>query len=213
MNQKNQIILADVNDGLNFLDNGTIDCAITSPPYWQQRDYEFDGQIGNEKNLTDYLSILNKTFLILNKKLKSEGIFFLNIGDKYISKYGYSPLGFIPYKLAYIMVQSGWILEDILIWYKPNHMPSSIKNRFTNTYEPVFVFSKETNNYYKKFINSNISKNIFNKILKIPTQSTPYEHMAVYPEKLVETLLSFGILKMELFWIHLLVQERLEKQY
>ncbi len=193
MNQKNQIILADVNDGLNFLADESIDCAITSPPYWQQRDYEFKGQIGNEENLTDYLLILNKTFLILKKKLKSEGIFFLNIGDKYISKYGYSPLGFIPYKLAYIMVQSGWILEDILIWYKPNHMPSSIKNRFTNTYEPVFVFSKETNNYYKKFINSNISKNIFNKILKIPTQPTPYEHMAVYPEKLVETLLSFGI--------------------
>ncbi|GAB6281965.1 MAG: hypothetical protein STSR0008_07090 [Ignavibacterium sp.] len=195
MNPKNQIILADVNDGLNFLTNESIDCAITSPPYWQQRDYEFDGQIGNEKNLTDYISILNKTFLILKKKLKPEGIFFLNIGDKYISKYGYSPLGFIPYKLAYLMVQSGWNLEDILIWYKPNHMPSSIKNRFTNTYEPVFVFSKEKNNYYKEFVNSRISKrkNSFNKILKIPTQPTPYEHMAVYPEKLVETLLSFGI--------------------
>jgi site-specific DNA-methyltransferase (adenine-specific) len=191
MELTNKIILGDIFDGLKSLENDLIDCAVTSPPYWGQRDYQFDGQIGNEIHYKEYIEKLVSAFLILKDKLKSQGIFFLNIGDKYISKYGNAPLGMIPYKLAYFMCKFGWKLVDTIIWYKPNHMPSSIKNRFTNTYEPVFVFAKSAKNYYEKFK----KQNSFSNILKIPTQPTPYEHMAVYPEKLIEALIGFGIPK------------------
>lgn len=50
------------------------------------------------------------------------------------------------------MKKNGWYLEDIIIWYKPNHMPSSVKDRFANTYEPVFVLAKNKINIYKKNI-------------------------------------------------------------
>jgi len=175
----NTIIHADVCSGINSLPDNSISIVITSPPYWKQRDYGFKGQIGQEETPEEYIGKLVAIFRLLRNKLKEDGVFFLNIGDKYIQRYGKSYLGLIPYKLAYFMEQDGWILNDILIWYKPNHMPSSIKDRFANTYEPIFVFSKSQSNMYKKQSN----------VLKVKLQSSEGKHIAVYPEKLVEELL------------------------
>jgi len=179
MKINDKIIFGDVFNGLNHIKNNSISVVVTSPPYWKQRDYGFNGQIGQEDTEEEYISKLISLFNKLKNKLKDEGIFFLNIGDKYSDKYGKSSLLTIPYKLAYYMTKFGWILEDIIIWYKPNHMPSSVKDRFTNTYEPIFVFSKNKNNIYKKV----------NNILKISLQSTSYKHTAVFPENLVKELL------------------------
>lgn len=179
---KNDIILyGDVYAGLNFIQNDSISVVITSPPYWQQRDYNFDEQIGQENTPNEYIGRLIKIFNILKTKLKNDGIFFLNVGDKYLNKYGKSHLLQIPYRLAYHMVNDGWYLEDIIIWYKTNHMPSSVIDRFTNTYEPIFVFSKNKNNIYK---------NEQGNILEISLQQTKWRHTAVYPEKLVFELLN-----------------------
>lgn len=182
-----QIIWADVYSGLSKLNDNSVDVAITSPPYWGQRDYGFKGQIGNELTYNEYMGKLVAIYNLLRQKLKKNGIFFLNIGDKYLSKYGKSSLGMIPYKLAYFMTLEGWILNDIIIWYKPNHMPSSIKNRFTNSYEPVFVFSKAKDNIFTER-RKNYSD--YSNILKINLQPNLYRHVAVYPENLVLNLLN-----------------------
>ncbi|HOV14210.1 MAG TPA: site-specific DNA-methyltransferase, partial [Spirochaetota bacterium] len=186
-----KIIHSDVYSGIFHLDNCSIDLAITSPPYWGQRDYGFDGQIGNEKTYIEYISKLVKIFSILKEKMSEKGVFFLNMGDKYLSKYGKSPLGLIPYKLAFFMIENGWFLNDILIWYKPNHMPSSVKNRFTNSYEPIFVLSKNKNNYFTEFSNNNSN---YSNILKINLQPSKYKHVAVYPETLVSKLIDMVML-------------------
>jgi DNA modification methylase len=182
-----KIILGDVYAGLNELEDNSIDVAITSPPYWNQRDYGIDDQIGNEETPHHYIRKLDLIFRLLKEKLKDDGVFFLNIGDKYLSKYGKSSLGLIPYKLAKEMIKSGWLLNDIIIWFKPNHMPSSIKNRFTNSYEPVFVFSKSEKNIFNE---NRYETKDYSNILKINLQPTPYKHVAVFPEKLVESLLT-----------------------
>lgn len=181
-----KIINSDVYSGLSSLLESSIDVAVTSPPYWGQRDYGFDNQIGNEDDYQEYISKLVIIFNVLRKKLSDTGVFFLNIGDKYISKYGKTPIGLIPYRLAYEMQNDGWFLNDVIIWFKPNHMPSSIKNRFINSYEPVFVFSKTRQNIYNFFIKKTGNNS---NILKIPLQPTPFKHVAVYPEKLVFELL------------------------
>jgi len=178
---KDIILHGDVYACLESLEDESISVAITSPPYWKQRDYGFKGQIGQEKKPEEYMGRLVVIFNKLRQKLKKDGIFFLNVGDKYLNKYGESHLLQIPYRLAYHMVKDGWILEDIIIWFKPNHMPSSVKNRFTNTYEPVLVFSKNKNNIYK---------HIKNNVVKIPLQQTPWKHTAVYPEQLVKEMLN-----------------------
>lgn len=182
-----KIINSDIYAGLNTIDDNSIDVVITSPPYWGQRNYGFDFQIGNEKTYIEFISKLVFIFQTLKHKLNENGVFFLNIGDKYLNKYGKTPLGLIPYKLAKHMKDSGWILNDIIIWYKPNHMPSSVKNRFVNSYEPVFVFSKNKENYFNDYIFKNLE---YSNIIDINLQPTPFKHVAVYPEKLVHKLLN-----------------------
>lgn len=187
--KQHQILYGDVWACLSTLDDDSIDCAITSPPYWSQRDYGFEGQIGCEKSLNEYIRKLLTIFNLLRSKLKPKGVFYLNIGDKYLSKYGNTPLGMIPYILVYYLKLDGWIVDDIQIWFKVNHMPSSVKNRFTNTYEPIFVLTKSESNYYSNYRNHKNSSNI----LKVPLQPVPYKHMATFPEKLIERLLEQGL--------------------
>lgn len=179
------IINADVYAGLRSLEDSSIDVAVTSPPYWGQRDYGFNGQIGNEEKPEEYIEKLVIVFGLLRNKLKKDGVFFLNIGDKYISKYGKTPLGMIPYRLAYQMAKDGWLLEDTIIWYKPNHMPSSIKNRFVNSYEPIFVFTRYDKNLYQNRLQKN---SVQTNIMKVNLQPTTFKHIATFPEKLIESL-------------------------
>jgi len=175
------ILHGDVYACLDQLDEDSITVAITSPPYWKQRDYGFEGQIGQENTSEEYIGKLVVVFNKLKQKMRDDGVFFLNVGDKYLHRYGKSHLLQIPYRLAYHMIKDGWYLEDIIIWYKPNHMPSSVKDRFTNTYEPVLIFAKSKNNIYKKGLGN---------VVKIPLQQTPWKHTAVFPEKLVEEMLN-----------------------
>lgn len=178
----NDIILhGDVYACLDQLEDNSIAVAITSPPYWKQRDYGFEGQIGQENTPEEYIGKLVVVFNKLRQKMREDGIFFLNVGDSYLQRYGKSHLLQIPYRLAYHMIKDGWYLEDVIIWYKPNHMPSSVKDRFTNTYEPVFVFAKSKNNIYRKGLGN---------VVKIPLQQTPWKHTAVFPERLVEDMLN-----------------------
>ena len=187
---EHRIIHGDVYGALRRLDDGSVDCAITSPPYWNQRNYGYNSQIGNEETVGEYFQNLTAVYSLLRRKLTGRGIFFHNIGDKYINKYGNTPLGMIPYRLAYHMRNEGWHLEDIIIWYKPNHMPSSVKNRFTNTYEPVFVFARSEDNYYADY---RMRHPEFRSFLKVPLQQVSHAHMATYPERLIENLLQLGI--------------------
>ncbi|MEA2103055.1 MAG: site-specific DNA-methyltransferase [Candidatus Cloacimonadota bacterium] len=189
---KHKIINADIFAALKSIPDNSIDIAVTSPPYWAQRNYGFDKQIGNEPTYIEFISRLVFLFNLLKRKLTDKGVFFLNIGDKYLKKYGKTPIGLIPYKLAHSMQKNGWILNDTIVWYKSNHMPSSVKNRFANSYEPVFAFSKNQNNYFKDFENENPN---YSNILNVNLQPTSFNHIATYPEKLVSSLLDMTIIK------------------
>jgi DNA modification methylase len=177
---KDVILHGDVYACLDQVEDNSVTVAITSPPYWKQRDYGFKGQIGQENTPEEYIGRLITIFNKLKEKLRKDGIFFLNVGDKYLSKYGKSHLLQIPYRLAYHLVKNGWYLEDVLIWFKPNHMPSSVRDRFTNTYEPILVLSKDKRNIYNKGSSN---------VIKVPLQQTQWKHTAIFPEKLVEELL------------------------
>ena len=164
---------------LSQLEDSSLSLVITSPPYWRQRDYGFKGQVGWESTPEDYIGRLIRVFQVLHRKLRDDGVFFLNVGDKYLSRYGKSHLLQIPYRLAYHLVHSAWRLEDVIIWYKPNHMPSPAKDRFTNAYEPVLVLTKSRKNRYFRLCS----------VVKVRLQQTPWLHTAVFPERLVEELI------------------------
>lgn len=130
---------------INLLPEKSIDLIITSPPYWQQRDYGIENQIGREATSKEYINKLLTISNGLKRVLKDTGSFFLNIGDKYNSKK--KQLLMIPSRLAIEMQNNGWVLRNQIVWYKPNHMPSPLLDRCSNTWEPVFFFVKDTENY------------------------------------------------------------------
>ncbi len=176
---RNLLLHGDVYAALRMIPSGSVKLAITSPPYWKQRDYGFEGQIGQESTPEDYIGRLASIFDLLREKLVPDGVFFLNIGDKYLQKYGKSHLLQIPYRLALEMVRRGWYLRDIIIWYKVNHMPSPAKDRFTNTYEPVLVLTKSRDSAYTGG----------SPVIKVRLEQTPWKHTAVFPEGLVRELI------------------------
>jgi len=173
------ILHGDVYSCLNVLE-GSIAVVVTSPPYWKQRDYGFEGQIGQERTPEEYIGRLVTVFRKLREKMRDDGVFFLNVGDKYLRKYGKSHLLQIPYRLTYHLIEDGWHLQDIIIWYKTNHMPSPVEDRFANTYEPIIVLTKGERSIYRDL----------GSVVKVPLQRTPWKHTAVFPERLVVEMLS-----------------------
>lgn len=139
-----KIIIDDIRDVLPNLPDESIDIVATSPPYWQQRDYDMDGQVGLEEEVDLYVEELVDIFGKLRSVLDDDGVVFLNIGDKYVDK----DKQMIPYRVAGKLQESGWAIRNVICWYKTNHMPSSIKDRFTNTWEPIFMLVKDDKDYY-----------------------------------------------------------------
>ena len=138
------ILQGDVIEQMKGLNNDSVDCIITSPPYWGQRDYDNDSQWGNEETIQNYLDNMIKWANECKRVLKNEGTLFLNIGDKY----GKKSLQMIPEKLCIKMCDNGWVLRNKIIWYKPNHCPSGVKDRFVNTWEYIYFFSKDSGKYF-----------------------------------------------------------------
>ena len=162
----NDFVSIHTGDCVNVMKNmegKSIDLIITSPPYWGQRDYKNNAQWGNESDVKDYIKNMIEWAKECHRVLKDTGCLFLNIGDKY-SKKG---LKLIPERIAIAMSDNGWILRNNIIWYKPNHMPTSVKDRFCNTYEYVYFFVKDSGKYFNYDYYSNID------VLRIAPKEKP----------------------------------------
>ncbi len=140
----NTIIQGDARVRLQQLPAGSVNCVVTSPPYFQQRDYSTDCQIGNEKSPEDYIQNLRDVFAECYRILKDDGTLWLNLGDKYDN----GDLLGMPWRVALALKQDGWLLRSDIIWYKPNAVPSSVKNRPTTDHEYVFLFARSKDYYY-----------------------------------------------------------------
>ncbi|MBA7602503.1 hypothetical protein ES703_09596 [subsurface metagenome] len=250
MNKKelpiNTVVCGDALEVMKIFPDESIDCCITSPPYWGLRDYGFEqifggvadcehewegklehnirektkhgksrttdrfygepsrkfnaniqrhqsniycskcqawkGQLGLEPTPELYIEHLTEIFNEAKRVLKKEGTLWLNIGDTYWSAKGscFNPGGgkdsietkrreiyplnrgnksdvpnlpqkcltMVPERLAWSLIQNGWILRNKIVWFKPNSMPSSVKDRFSNRWEHIFLFSKSKKYYF-----------------------------------------------------------------
>ena len=133
---------------LPYIPDNSIDCIITSPPYWQQRIYEdFDGAlidvIGLEKKPEQYVDNLLVVFREVKRILKPSGTFWLNLGDKFYNKC----LMGMPWRVAIAMENDGWILRSDIIWDQMKGTQSS-KDRFRDIYEHLFQFVKNDRYYF-----------------------------------------------------------------
>ena len=153
-NVKNTIIQGDTLEVLKQIPSNSVDMCITSPPYWNLRDYGEERQIGLEYTTKDYINKLINIFEETKRVLKDNGTLWINIRDTYskgINRCGVKnkSLSMIPERLSIKMIDNGWILRNTIIWHKPNAMPDSCKNRFTVDYEYLYMFSKNEKYYFK----------------------------------------------------------------
>lgn len=139
--------VGDSADILKSVPSNSVDCVITSPPYWQQRVYEdYDGEIsniiGSEETPEEYVESLMTVIREIKRVLKPTGTFWLNIGDKFWKKC----LMGMPWRVALAMQNEGWILRSDIIWDEMKGT-QSCRDRFRDIYEHVFQFVKG-NKYY-----------------------------------------------------------------
>lgn len=131
-----KVILGDIKRVVEILPENFIDCIITSPPYWMQRDYPHQDQIGREETPEEYVNEIATVFELLRFKLKKTGTIFLNVGYKYLN----GEFLLIPEMIALEMKNRGFMLKNKVIWYKPNAMPTPARDRFNDVYEPILYF-------------------------------------------------------------------------
>jgi site-specific DNA-methyltransferase (adenine-specific) len=209
------VLEGDSLDVLRLLPSNSVQCAITSPPYWGLRDYNINGQIGLEPTLQEFINHLVAVFNELKRVLREDGTLWLNIGDGYTSgNRGYraadkknparamtirpdTPEGLkpkdlqgIPWRLAFALQDDGWYLRSDIIWNKPNAMPESVKDRPTKSHEYLFMLTKSEQYYYNyeasKEIGLNGEYRNRRTVWNINTQSFQEAHFATFPQKLVE---------------------------
>lgn len=131
----------------------SIHCCVTSPPYWNLRDYNTKGQLGLEKTPKEYVTNLIKVFREVRRVLRDDGTLWVNLGDSYAkdSKLaGVKPKNLvgIPWRVAFALQTDGWCLRSEIIWSKPNPMPESVTDRPTKAHEYIFLLVKNRDYYY-----------------------------------------------------------------
>lgn len=200
---------------LNVIPSNSVQCVITSPPYWGMRDYGIKGQIGLESTLPQFINHLVSVFSEVKRVLKDDGVLWLNIGDSYTSgnrRYratdkknparamsvrpetpdGLKPkdLQGIPWRLAFALQDDGWYLRSDIIWNKPNAMPESVKDRPTRSHEYIFMLTKSEQYCYNYDAVKEIGKNgkLRNRrsVWDIRTKPFSEAHFATFPTELIE---------------------------
>lgn len=212
---KATIFVGDVRQRLAELPDQSVQCVVTSPPYWGLRDYGNDGQIGLEQTPDEYVNEMVKVFTEVRRVLKDDGVLWLNLGDSYNGSGGaggdYSPGGLkegqpkypgrkvsslkpkdlvgIPWRVAFALQTDGWWLRQDIIWHKPNPMPESVTDRCTKAHEYVFILSKSAR-YFFNHVGSKEqgSDGMRNRRSVWTIQTRPFKgaHFAVMPEALCE---------------------------
>lgn len=144
-----RILTGDCRDVLKTLPSESVNCVVTSPPYFWLRDYGVDGQIGHEDSIADFVAVIADVFDEVKRVLKPEGVAWLNLGDSYYSGNG-QPKGHdpksssrnfsrvklrpldvsgwdipkkslcgVPWRVALELQRRQWTLRSDVIWCRP----------------------------------------------------------------------------------------------
>lgn len=154
---------------LREMPDESVNCIVTSPPYFGLRDYGHEGQIGLEPTPQEFIMRLVEVFRECRRVLRADGTCWVNVGDSYAGRgktggmsslqrsqsaldtKGWVPQapGFkdkdlygIPWRLAFALQDDGWWLRQDIIWAKPNPMPESVRDRCTKSHEYLFLLAK-----------------------------------------------------------------------
>jgi DNA modification methylase len=173
-----EILHGDCRETLKTLPDASVNCCVTSPPYFGLRDYGHDGQIGLEESPDAFVQQMVGVFREVRRVLRDDGTLWLNLGDSYNAHPGQrkttdsvgdkqasnagsntapsrhvaylkpKDLIGIPWRVAFALQADGWYLRQDIIWHKPNPMPESVTDRCTKAHEYIFLLSKSARYFY-----------------------------------------------------------------
>lgn len=161
---------------LRQMGDGSVNCVVTSPPYYGLRDYGEPGQYGLEATPAEYIETMRAVFTEVRRVLATDGTLWLNLGDTYASKANagasvgrtrradraeliparrnttaeapYKSLLMIPERVAWALVDDGWTLRNRIVWHKPSAMPESVTDRLATRHEAVFLFARASRYWF-----------------------------------------------------------------
>jgi site-specific DNA-methyltransferase (cytosine-N4-specific) len=166
------IMQGDCRDVLRTLPAESVHCVVTSPPYFRQRDYLVDGQIGQEAAPSEFAEALAEVFTEVHRVLRNDGVAWLNLGDTYAAggnggggslvasrrqwsgadgRKGWrrQPAGFkqkditlAPFVVADLLRADGWYLRGTVIWDKMVATEPPRIDRPSTAHEYLFLLSK-----------------------------------------------------------------------
>ena len=209
-------------EALRLIEPSSVDCVVTSPPYFWLRDYQVEGQIGKEESVAGYTSAIIKVMEGVFRVLKPSGTLFLNLGDTYYSGKGKSHgvdkksskrrfgiravdksggLGIglkrksvigVPWRVATEMSQRDWVLRSPIIWHRTKSLPEMVRDRPARGYEYIFLFVKDRHYFFDK---SKLPRQGgAEDVWSIPARPrhNGAKQTAPFPDELVEQCLAVG---------------------
>jgi len=202
----NQTVIFDTSEDMSDVADGSVDLFVTSPPYWNLKDYGDPRQIGTGR-YESYLERLNTVWDQCYKKGKDNSVLAINVNSRRYRKQFYP----IPIDIASRM--SRWTLWDIMVWYIPNALPQPsyyIERLFDNKFEFVLIFTKDHHTNYvfhkprvpQKYLNAdprphkkNPKGRCLGNVVRIPAYRPPNVrqmnyHVSAFPEELVALLIA-----------------------
>lgn len=192
-------------EDLSFLPQKSISFFLTSPPYWNLKDYGHPDEIGQEP-YDIYLERLSRVWDSCYRIASDNAVMVINIANRRHKK------RFYPIAMDIAARMRGWTLWDVLIWYVPNALPQPDAYRerlFDSKYENLLVFTKDGNLDYEfhkprvpqkyaqadpRANNKNPRGRCIGNIIRVPAYRPPNVkalgyHVAAYPEELVALML------------------------
>lgn len=149
---RNQVLVGDAATIIRSLPSASVDAVITSPPYFQLRDYGINGQLGLEANVDQWVDELQIAFRGLVRVLRPTGTVWLNLGDSYSRhpRYGAPAKSLLlgPERVARALIEDGWTIRNKVVWAKTRAMPTSVEDRLACTWEVFYLLTRSKHYFF-----------------------------------------------------------------
>lgn len=173
------------------LEANSVDLIVTSPPYWQKRDYGTDEQLGQESDRETYIENLIDTLEHWKEFLRPTGSLFFNIGDTYRKK----SLQSVPGRFAAAAQEAGWTIRNEIRWVKDNGIPSSASDRLVPRHESIYHLVLDKDDYFYDLHGySKLYGNGSNPgdVWRISHDQNTGDHLAPFPRDLVRRAITLA---------------------
>lgn len=168
----------------------TVDLVVTSPPYFNKRNYDVDGQIGLERTPARYVESMMECLREWRRVLRPSGSVFLNVGDSFYKK----SLANIPARIEMAAADEGWLIRNRIIWTKDRGMPEPAQNRLAGRHEYIIHLTQNDRYFYDLHAYSNRFGNGSNPgdVWPMHPERNMGRHLAPFPSDLVRRAITLA---------------------